>query len=172
MPKSRGFTLLELLITVMIAGILASMAFPAYLDHTRRANRTVAKAVLSEAAARQESWFTDRKTYSNTLGSDGLNYVANVGATSFYIDQSGKPGPIGGAIYNVSIVAYSATAAPNCSGSSAPAAPTASVPLTSWTLVATPVNSQVKDSTCKKVCLSHDGTRGVEGPAGMDCWAR
>ena len=39
--NNRGFTLVELLMTVAIIAILASIAFPAYIDFVTRSNRTL-----------------------------------------------------------------------------------------------------------------------------------
>ena len=48
--KSRGFTLIELMITVAIIGILASIALPAYQDYTVRAK--MSEAILALAGCR------------------------------------------------------------------------------------------------------------------------
>ena len=41
--QSRGFTLLELLITVAVIGIISSIAYPSYVDNISRANRSEAQ---------------------------------------------------------------------------------------------------------------------------------
>jgi type IV pilus assembly protein PilE len=62
--RARGFTLIEMMITVAIIGILASIAYPAYQDYVRRAARADAKAVLMETAQFMERHFTTNNAYT------------------------------------------------------------------------------------------------------------
>ena len=64
--RQRGFTLTELMITVVIVGILASVAVPAYRSYVDRAKRSEGKAFLSEMQARLERYFFDNNTYTTT----------------------------------------------------------------------------------------------------------
>ncbi len=69
MPRTgeRGFTLIELMIVVMIIGILAGFAYPAYRDHVARVRRADAMALLADVQGRQERHFFDRHEYANTF---------------------------------------------------------------------------------------------------------
>jgi type IV pilus assembly protein PilE len=58
-----GFTLIELMITVAIVGILAAIAYPNYTDYVERAARRDATAVMLEAQQFAERYFTERRTY-------------------------------------------------------------------------------------------------------------
>lgn len=62
--KSLGFTLMELLITVAIVGILASVAYPSYSDFVIRSNRSEAQRELMRFANLQEQVFVDRRSYA------------------------------------------------------------------------------------------------------------
>ena len=64
---ARGFTAIELLITVSIVAILASVALPAYNNTLVRANRAAAQAYLLDLANREEQYLLDARTYTITV---------------------------------------------------------------------------------------------------------
>jgi len=68
----RGVTLIELMIVVVIVGILASVAYPSYQNYILRSKRAEGKALLLDAAARQERHFADNNTYADDVTE--LNY--------------------------------------------------------------------------------------------------
>ena len=61
--KQRGFTLIEVMITVLIIGILASIAMPNYRDYVTRSRIPEATAGLSDVRVRMEQFFQDNRTY-------------------------------------------------------------------------------------------------------------
>jgi len=58
-----GFTLIELVIAIAIVAILASIAVPAYRDHTLRGRIPEATAQLGLLQVRLEQFFQDNRTY-------------------------------------------------------------------------------------------------------------
>ena len=60
---ATGFTLLELMITVVIVAILASVAVPSYMAHIQSTRREEAKKALLDAAQKMESYFAQNMTY-------------------------------------------------------------------------------------------------------------
>ena len=61
--KSKGFTLIELIIVVGIVAILAAIAYPSYQNYVMRTRRTNGAACLLEAAQFMERYYTTRLTY-------------------------------------------------------------------------------------------------------------
>lgn len=93
MNNSRGFTLIELVVVVLIIGILAAIAIPSYQDYVLRSNRTEGQALLSEAAARQERFFTQNNRYATTVAE--LNYSAAESVNNLYrLTVVAKPEPL------------------------------------------------------------------------------
>jgi type IV pilus assembly protein PilE len=66
MKKHKGFTLIELMVTIVIVAILASIAIPSYRQYVIRGNRTAAQAVMMEIATRQQQFFVANRTYATT----------------------------------------------------------------------------------------------------------
>ena len=61
--RNKGFTLVELMITVAIVGILAAIAIPSYNAYTRRANRTDATRTISYDAQALERCYSQQFNY-------------------------------------------------------------------------------------------------------------
>lgn len=70
---SRGFTLIEVMITVAIIGILAAIAYPSYTQYIIRANRSAAQAQMLDIANRQQQFLLANRAYATTtaLGDSG-----------------------------------------------------------------------------------------------------
>jgi len=80
--KSRGFTLIELMIVVVVVGVLAAIAYPGYLDSIRQSRRTDAQAALMAAAQHMEAYYARNGSYADaTL--DNAN-ISNTSPEEYY----------------------------------------------------------------------------------------
>lgn len=64
MRASRGFTLIEVMITIAIVAILAAIALPSYTAYIMRANVTDAIKGLSEMRLKMEQYFLDNRSWT------------------------------------------------------------------------------------------------------------
>ena len=62
--RSRGFTLIEVMIVVAIVAILAAVALPSYRDYILRGQLVDATTLLSAGQANMERYFQDNRTYA------------------------------------------------------------------------------------------------------------
>lgn len=65
-PRARGFTLIEVMVTVAIVAILAAIAYPSYRDYVLRGRIVDATGGLSTMRANMERYFQDNRTYLST----------------------------------------------------------------------------------------------------------
>lgn len=86
--KARGFTLIELMVTIAILAIIAAIAVPIYSSQVEKARRADAVSSLMDAAQQLERCFTRTSTYSGcsvpSASADGhYSISATVAATSY-----------------------------------------------------------------------------------------
>ena len=65
MKKHAGFTLTELLIVMVIAAILATIAVPSYREAVRRSDRRAAQSAMMEIANRERQVFVSNRAYQD-----------------------------------------------------------------------------------------------------------
>jgi type IV pilus assembly protein PilE len=94
---SRGFTLMELMITMVLIAVLTVIAVASYTHQVTKSRRADAKTALLDLAAREERYFTTNNTYTNV--------AANLGYAAL---PTSIPGT-GTATYTINVTAANAT---------------------------------------------------------------
>lgn len=144
--KSRGFTLVELMIVIVVVAILAGVALPAYQSQVRKTMRAVGKGELMEVLAQQEQFFVNNRQYATTLVSLGFTnpYAIDSDGNSIVTTASDR-------IYTVELVNPTATA---------------------FSVRATPQLAQAKDTYCGYLEISSTGVKsvGTAGTPADECW--
>jgi len=147
--RSDGFTLIELMITIVVASILLAIAVPSYQTQIRKSRRTEARTAVLDLATRQERYFSTANSYTAT--------AANLGYPGW-----GVANPIGSGYYylNVNVTAADPTQTPP-------------VPA-GYSITATAMGTQVNDTSCASFTVDQTGKQSSLNSGGADststCW--
>lgn len=88
--RQQGFTLVEVMITVAIIGILAAVAIPSYQDYVRRGMLPEGQAALADYRVKMEVYYQDQRNYGSSACADAggtpawASFVAPPGAAFSY----------------------------------------------------------------------------------------
>ena len=140
---NKGFTLIELLVTLVIIGILASIAYGSFQQYIFKSRRIDATATLMKLAVAQEKYFNQHLAYSNDISSStGLNQQSLLSDESYYqLSVEVKIQAVDG--------------------------------IDSFTLSATATSSQSKDKQCQLFSINHLNVQQAfnsQNSINSDCW--
>jgi len=106
MKTNKGFTLIELMITVAVIGILLKVALPAYTDYVKRGKLVEGTSALSDGRVKMEQFFQDNPTTGYFGGpaptaTTNFTYAAsNLTPTTYTITATGI-GSLVGFVYTI-----------------------------------------------------------------------
>jgi type IV pilus assembly protein PilE len=150
-PGSKWFTLIELVVAIVIVGILAAIAIPAYSSYVLKSHRTDAKTALLDMASMEERFFSTNNSYSQTP--TDLGYTA-----------TSLPFPVGSGYYNITTLTAVAATAPSGTTNGTPA---------TYQITASAVGNQMSDASCATFTINSNGQQsatGTDPQASTDCW--
>jgi type IV pilus assembly protein PilE len=83
---NAGFTLIELMITIVIIAVIAAIAVPNYTDYVTRSKFTEAQGQLSDLRIKMEQYYQDNRRYSTTVGGGtcGIGAAPAPGGTKYF----------------------------------------------------------------------------------------
>ena len=95
--NSKGFTLIEMMIVIVVIGVIASIAIPSYTNSIRKGRRGDAQQGLMEVANRLEGFYARNATYTTDLSqvgyaNAGWNDIRGGSETVYYQIRVNNPG--------------------------------------------------------------------------------
>jgi type IV pilus assembly protein PilE len=144
--RAAGFTLVELMVTIVVATILISIAVPSYTSQMRQSRRTDARTALLDFAQREERYMSTHSSYTNDPTQLGYSSAT----------------PLTGSGYYQLSVCLGATAVPAvgaCGGGVTTG--------TAFLITALGQGSQAKDAQCLNLYVDSQGNQTATS---SNCW--
>ena len=107
LPRPRGFSLIELLVTIVVLGVLMSVALPIFMDSIRKSRRAEAFTALNAVQQAQERWRANNAQYAD---STRLTPLATDSPPGLGLSATTPTGYYAIAIANDSATGYDVTA--------------------------------------------------------------
>lgn len=146
--RLAGFTLIELMVTVVIVAVLAGIAIPSYQTSVRKSRRTEARNALLDLAGREERYLAAYNGYSSQAGDLGYSVFPSPTVTSYY---------------NINVTTLTAGTA-----TSAPYFQATAIPIAG--------NGQDKDLSCQGFTVDSTGAQASTSNTGAvtssTCWGQ
>jgi type IV pilus assembly protein PilE len=140
----RGFSLIEVMVALVIAAILAAIAYPSYLESVRKTKRAEGRAALMQAMQQQERYYSQNSSYI------AFSSAAPNGYKWFSGDTPAS------SAYEIAATACSDSTLQSC-----------------ILLIAKPgtknVNTAYRDEACGELSLASNGIKGA-AVQGAQCW--
>ena len=109
---ARGFTLIELMITVAVVGILSAIALPSYREYIARGHRTEVQTILLAGQQWMERFYSENYRYDQNSANTAVTCTGSSPACPFDVNFSTSPVPGQGTAQYTVAVAASNTPAP------------------------------------------------------------
>jgi len=163
--RAKGFTLIELMITVAILSIIAAVAIPSYTKQIQKNNRAVAKARLSQAVQQLERFYSDNNSYLVDKATSTCTLIVGTAASQNGLMLLVNP------TWNCSGSNTLYSGSNNEANSAYTVAFTGTPTTSTYTLQATAVGTQTGDTQCGNLTLTNAGVKGISGTGSVTtCW--
>jgi type IV pilus assembly protein PilE len=110
---ARGFTLIEVLITVVIVGILTAVALPSYNNYVIRARLAEAFGALGGVQINAEQFWGNNRTYAGfdrvPVATNNFTYALSGETASAYLVTATGIGPVAGFVFTINQAGARAT---------------------------------------------------------------
>lgn len=87
----RGFTLVELMITVVVIAILSSLGYAAYTEQIAKSRRAAARALVMDVMQHEERFFTENNSYTTDLTQMGYGATLKTDRNTHSISLAAGP---------------------------------------------------------------------------------